>query len=141
MKTLKIIFLLILTVSFSCKEKPTSTKEKAKKETAKVVHYICANKCEGSGSETAGNCPVCKTPYTHNMAYHNNDFLKNGPLNVPKENLNTTTTTPTTTQSPAQNSAGVYHYTCSNGCSGGTGSAGKCGSCGSELAHNTAYHN
>ncbi|NNF83013.1 MAG: hypothetical protein HKM99_09750 [Flavobacteriaceae bacterium] len=40
----------------------------------------------------------------------------------------------------AQNTAGVFHYTCSNGCAGGSASAGACANCGNTLAHNQAYH-
>ena len=138
MKTINFLLILIFAITISCKEK--ESKVQVKKDTAKVVHYICANNCENSGSEVAGNCPVCKTPYTHNVAYHNGDFLQNGPLNVPKEGLNTTNQT-NQAASPAQNALGVFHYTCTNGCNGGAGSAAKCNSCGSDLAHNTAYHN
>jgi hypothetical protein len=42
---------------------------------------------------------------------------------------------------PAQNAAGVWHYTCAAGCAGGGAAAGPCSSCGSTLAHNQAYHN
>jgi len=41
---------------------------------------------------------------------------------------------------PAQNAAGVWHYTCSKGCPGGAGKAGPCATCGGTLAHNSAYH-
>lgn len=41
---------------------------------------------------------------------------------------------------PAQNSLGVWHYTCPNGHSGGAGSATACGECGTTLVHNTTYH-
>lgn len=41
---------------------------------------------------------------------------------------------------PAQNAAGVWHYTCSQGCAGGSGAAGVCAICGNALAHNAAYH-
>ena len=44
------------------------------------------------------------------------------------------------TAEPAQNAAGVWHYTCAKGCKGGAGGAGNCGTCGGALAHNTAYH-
>lgn len=138
MKAINFLLILITVLTISCKDK--EPKIKVKKETAKVVHYICANKCENSGSEVAGACPVCKTPYTHNLAYHNGDLLKNGPLNVPKEGLNTTTPT-NPSASPAQNAAGIFHYTCTNGCYGGAATVGKCTSCGSDLAHNTTYHN
>ena len=49
------------------------------------------------------------------------------------------TMTPPTAE-PAQNAAGVWHYTCGNGCKGGAGAAGTCGTCGGTLAHNQAYH-
>lgn len=48
--------------------------------------------------------------------------------------------TPAATTEPAQNAAGVWHYTCPNGCAGGAGSATACAKCGSTLAHNQAYH-
>jgi len=41
---------------------------------------------------------------------------------------------------PAQNAAGVWHYTCSKGCAGGAGSAIACAKCGTALTHNTGYH-
>ncbi len=50
------------------------------------------------------------------------------------------TTPPAATAEPAQNAAGVWHYTCPNGCAGGAGSAVPCGTCGTTLAHNAAYH-
>lgn len=48
---------------------------------------------------------------------------------------------PALTEEPAQNSEGVWHYTCTKGCVGGSGVAENCGICGSPLAHNQAYHN
>ena len=45
------------------------------------------------------------------------------------------------TPEPAQNAAGVWHYTCTNGCAGGAGSATPCATCGNTLVHNTTYHN
>jgi len=41
---------------------------------------------------------------------------------------------------PAQNAAGVWHYTCSKGCAGGAGSAIACTKCGTALTHNAGYH-
>lgn len=101
--------------------------------TGSVQHYICPNNCQGSGGASAGTCPVCGSEYEHNQAYHNQ------PASTP----NPAGQSPaiTTTPEPAQNAAGVWHYTCPSGCSGGAGSAGKCASCGGDLAHNTAYHN
>jgi len=63
----------------------------------------------------------------------------------PMEVLNSPTTPNATTPNPAtleppQNASGVWHYTCSKGCAGGSGAAGSCNNCGGPLAHNTAYH-
>ncbi len=41
---------------------------------------------------------------------------------------------------PPQNASGVWHYTCSKRCAGGSGSAGNCNTCGSLLVHNSLYH-
>lgn len=136
-----LIFIFTITLIACKEEKPKSVIDK--NNVAKnVKHYICNNNCENSGSDVAGNCPVCKTPYTHNVAFHSDDLLKSGPLNVQS---NATQTAPTNNNSnspaPAQNSAGVYHYTCSNGCNGGSGAVTNCNSCGEPLAHNQLYHN
>lgn len=97
-------------------------------------HYKCPNNCAGGTGPGAGSCPVCGTTMAHNTAYHSQ-----GAGSTPATpNVNIPQTT--NTSSPAQNAAGVYHYTCSNGCAGGAGSAGTCATCGSTLAHNTAYH-
>lgn len=95
--------------------------------TAGVLHYYCPNNCAGSGGDNAGTCPVCGTEYIHNQAYHDN------------QSAITTQTTPA--PEPAQNAAGVWHYTCANGCAGGAGSAVACAQCGSTLQHNPSYHN
>ncbi len=93
-----------------------------------VQHYYCPNNCAGSGGDNAGSCPVCGTEYVHNQAYHN-------------QPNNAITTNQTTVEEPPQNAAGVWHYTCPQGCDGGAGSAIACSQCGSTLAHNAAYHN
>jgi len=135
-----LLFIFVISLSACKKEKSKAVVDQNKN---KVIHYICDNKCENSGSDVAGNCPTCKNPYTHNTAFHANDLLKSGPLKV--ESNATQPTKPIGTApkqpSPVRNTAGVYHYTCSNGCNGGSGSAAKCASCGETLAHNQAYHN
>ncbi len=138
-KTFNIFLILALAITVSCKEEKPKTQPSKNKITATVKHYICMNKCENSGGPVAGICSTCNTPYTHNPAFHNDEFLKNGPLNVPKVNLgvNPKSNTPP----PAQNALGVFHYTCPNGCNGGSGSASKCTSCGAGLVHNQTYHN
>jgi len=114
--------------------------------TSGVSHYICPNNCEGSGGSAAGACPVCGSEYEHNQAYHDQP---GGGLPAITTTPGATTPgaatpgaiTPPTTLEPPQNANGVWHYTCTAGCSGGGGSAGKCATCGGDLAHNTAYHN
>lgn len=101
---------------------------------AGVQHYICPNNCQGSGGPEQGNCPVCGTAYLHNQAFHANDAQNQVPPTP-----NPVTQTPTA--EPAQNAAGVWHYTCAKGCPGGSGSATACATCGGTLAHNAAYHN
>ncbi len=57
---------------------------------------------------------------------------------------NTSPATATTPNSPTAptgpNANGQYHYTCTNGCAGGSGAGGTCVTCGGDLAHNQAYH-
>lgn len=100
-----------------------------------VEHYICPNGHIGSGAAAEGNCSECGAALVHNQAFHAND-----PNNAASQNIQTTTPTPTTPE-PAQNSAGVWHYTCANGCEGGAGAQGACPKCGGQMAHNAAYHN
>ena len=108
---------------------PNGTSANSVQNTAGVYHYTCSNGCAG-GSASAGTCPSCGNTLAHNAAYHANTN-------------NATPTSPFTTPTPANtgaNTAGVYHYTCGNGCSGGAASPGSCSNCGGDLAHNTAYH-
>lgn len=136
MKKLIPILILVLVGFTACK----SEKKKATEATAKteIKHYICDNKCEGSGSDVQGICPTCSKPYTHNQAFHDKDMFLNGPLNV-QSNSPQTPNTPRTPE-PARNALGVWHYTCPSGCAGGAGSAEACKSCGTTLAHNQLYH-
>lgn len=96
-----------------------------------VDHYTCPN--GHTGAAAAGSCASCGVALEHNPAYHNNEATTN-------PQISTTPATPTTADSPAQNAAGAFHYTCPNG-HPGAGAAGNCSSCGSALAHNQAYHN
>lgn len=102
-----------------------------------VFHYKCPNGC--GGGDAAGTCPVCGTAYVHNQAFHNQAPTSNTTNPVANANV-TTSGTQAQTPEPAQNAAGVWHYTCPNGCDGGAGSALACAQCGSTLAHNSLYH-
>ncbi|MBT8220509.1 MAG: hypothetical protein KJP00_11825 [Bacteroidia bacterium] len=126
---------------------PTTTAPSA---TGVVFHYICPNNCANSGGDAAGTCPVCGTAYQHNQAYHSQQTTttttpstnNNGLSPIIQQPSNPGVVPPTVnTPEPAQNVAGVWHYTCPSGCAGGGGSAVACSSCGSTLQHNTAYHN
>lgn len=143
MKILKFTLLLIAVLIVSCKnDKPNTVN--SKNTVNKVQHYICESNCENSGGDVAGNCPVCNNPYLHNTAYHANDLLKSGPIKVESNATNPTKATApaqNNTPSPAQNANGAYHYTCTNGCAGGSGTATSCKSCGTALTHNQLYHN
>lgn len=113
--------------------------------TGAVKHYICPKNCPNSGGDVAGTCPTCGSTYLHNDAFHNQGATTpaqpavSAPANV------SAPTAPTITMpqsnDPAQNAAGVWHYTCAKGCPGGSGAMGKCSKCGGDLAHNAAYHN
>lgn len=113
-----------------------------------VWHYTCPTGCVGGGA-AAGPCATCGATLAHNASYHNAAVSPN-PANVTSNTVQTTSSGTTPLQvppptqkppEPAQNAAGVWHYTCPSGCAGGGGSAAPCGSCGSTLAHNIAYHN
>lgn len=88
-----------------------------------VYHYQCPQGHEGG--DAAGTCSQCGLAYEHNQAWHNQAVQQ---VNQPAAE-------------PAQNAAGVWHYTCPNGHAGGAGSATACGECGATLVHNAAYHN
>lgn len=164
MKLIQLLTFLILCLSFSlssCKNKEAEAIRQQARENLPAVspnatpaapatqtppatpsvnsnepHYKCPKNCVGGTGASKGACPVCGTELAHNQAYHNNPTAPTSPT------INPATPAPNPAiPEPAQNAAGVYHYTCSNGCSGGAGSAGSCGSCGGALAHNPAYHN
>jgi len=127
-----------------------------------VWHYTCPDGHPGgSGSATA--CAQCGKTLVHNQAYHNNGnqptppvtqqitrpgevtpgstitFDPSNPGSATASGTNLTTPPPPTPE-PAQNAAGVWHYTCSDGHPGGAGSATPCAQCGKTLVHNQAYH-
>jgi hypothetical protein len=114
---------------------------------AGVWHYTCSKGCAG-GAGAAGNCATCGGPLAHNQAYHGsaNNMPATNPMTTPAATpapaptTATQATTPPQTTEPAQNAAGVWHYTCPKGCAGGAGSAAPCATCGGTLEHNQAYH-
>jgi hypothetical protein len=113
---------------------PTPTLLEPAQNERGVWHYTCSKGCAG-GSGSAVNCDNCGGLLAHNTTYHdkaNSTPASSAPF------ANPSAATPTA--EPSQNSAGVWHYTCSKGCAGGAGAAGSCSNCGGALAHNTAYH-
>ncbi len=108
---------------------------------AGVWHYTCTAGCSG-GAASAGTCSQCGGALAHNQAYHAQNNATSTPSTTAPIAPNNPTLKPpsATTPEPAQNAAGVWHYTCGAGCSGGAGSAGTCSTCGGALAHNPDYH-
>ena len=100
-----------------------------------VWHYTCKIGCPG-GAGSAVKCENCGNFLAHNTTYHGATSSTNS---SPMINPSATPAAPAAPE-PAQNSAGVWHYTCANGCSGGSGSASSCATCNGKLAHNSAYH-
>jgi len=146
------------TTSSTTPNLPTATNEKGEPalNAAGIWHYTCPSGCEGGGA-TAIPCPKCGTTLAHNTAYHNNGnttttTTSSNPISPVLTQPSTSALTspavgnlPTNNPiqkapEPAQNAAGVWHYTCPSGCAGGGGSATACATCGTTLAHNTAYH-
>lgn len=158
----KIITLLLVATIFlnSCKDSPKAPQQSTSESTkalepkaptnasttqprtlepaqnaAGVWHYTCIKGCPG-GAGTTGNCTNCGNVLAHNPAYHGSVNMNNSPSSAPF--ANPPATAPAATS--GQNSAGVWHYTCSKGCAGGSGVAGPCATCGEMLAHNVAFH-
>jgi hypothetical protein len=100
-----------------------------------VWHYTCRIGCPG-GAGKADKCKTCGNILVHNTTYHDKAPNLSNTSASPMVNPSTTPKAP----EPAQNAAGVWHYTCTNGCAGGAGGAGTCGTCNGTLAHNQAYH-
>nr|WP_321221675.1 hypothetical protein [uncultured Psychroserpens sp.] len=157
LKNLSIILFSLALFIYSCNDKSTtqkqdadtstnvveSTKEvtpPATKEPAQnangVWHYTCIIGCpEGAGSAT--KCKTCGNTLVHNTTYHANSANSANSAPFASANAANAATPP---PEPAQNAAGVWHYTCAKGHTGGAGSAVACGTCGETLAHNKAYH-
>ena len=79
MKTVKTILrILVLSVMFttvSCKDAKkedttTKTEQAEKKEYASA--YVCPMHCEGSGSDSEGECPKCGMDYVKNEDHNAN---------------------------------------------------------------------
>jgi hypothetical protein len=117
----------------------TTTLAEPAQNAAGVWHFTCPKGCTG-GAGAAGNCATCGGALAHNQAYHGqtNSMPAMNPMTIQAP---TTPATATPQQpEPAQNAAGVWHYTCAKGCAGGAGAPGNCATCGGALAHNQTYH-
>lgn len=105
-----------------------------------TLHYYCATHPEKGGSDQ-GSCPDCGAALIHNQAFHNTPATPAAPAATSTPIVPGSNPVAPATPAAATNAAGVYHYTCSNGCAGGAGAQANCTSCGNPLAHNAAYHN
>jgi len=136
---------------------PPATAEPAQNASG-VWHYTCPSGCAG-GAGSAVPCAICGTTLVHNQTYHANNNqptptpaittptsgnpikLGDGSSIAPMGGAPTAAAPPAAkTPEPAQNAAGVWHYTCSAGCAGGAGSAVACAGCDATLVHNQTYH-
>ena len=102
-----------------------------------VWHYTCRIGCPG-GAGIASKCTNCGNILVHNTAYHGTTSTTSTSPFADPSGTPAAVTPPT--PEPSQNSAGVWHYTCSKGCAGGAGSAVACSTCSATLTHNSAYH-
>lgn len=71
MKNFKIIFLFVAFLATglalsSCGSGTDNSDNTEKQGKEYTSAYVCPMHCEGSGSETAGKCPVCKMDYVLN---------------------------------------------------------------------------
>ena len=111
-------------------------------------HYICANNCEGSSANAAGNCQVCGEELVHNTAFHSGGGSSGeNTINLnDDDNSFSSKITPLggeagSSPAPAQATGDAsYHYICS-ACGGGGNAQGACPNCGEALTHNAAFHN
>lgn len=159
MKYIKILSILLLstvTTFYACNDKsdarkqdasdaievtdmqtpPSATTPEPAQNAEGIWHYTCEKGCAG-GAGAAGTCATCGGALAHNSAYHGNNNTMPTINPLPTNAMGAQATPPA---EPAQNAAGVWHYTCAKGCAGGAGAAGTCASCGGPLAHNQGYH-
>jgi len=106
---------------------------------AGIWHYTCPKGCAGgSGSATA--CTTCGTTLTHNQIYHSSEAPSITPDQAGTPGQKQGVSVSANQAEPPQNAAGVWHFICSKGCTGGTGAEGNCPKCGKPLLHNNTYH-
>lgn len=122
----------------SSQAKTTPALKEPAQNVAGVWHYTCRIGCPG-GSGTATQCKTCGNILIHNTTYHGNNTNAANTSNTNASPMINPSAAPAKPE-PAQNAAGVWHYTCSKGCVGGSGAAGNCTTCSGPLAHKSAYH-
>lgn len=81
MKTVKtilsVLVLGLMLTAVSCKDAKkedttTKTEQSEKKGKEHTSAYVCPMHCEGSGSETEGECPTCGMAYKKNKEHNAN---------------------------------------------------------------------
>lgn len=86
MKQIKLILtVLVFTVftltTYSCKSEGKKTEaktEQAKQGKEYTSAYICPMHCDGSGSDKAGDCPVCGMAYEKNKDHKDDGHSHDG---------------------------------------------------------------
>ncbi len=158
MKCINLLAALLLSIlAFSCMIDPAEKKTQERQQQPQILqpafvnpntlsggsggstaqqHYICPNGCSGSGGPAEGTCATCGTAYVHNAAFHNQ--TNSTPAQAPAFQPPNISVNDASTATAA--AGGVFHYTCPNGCAGGSSTQGACATCGTALAHNQAFH-
>jgi hypothetical protein len=119
-----------------------STSDAAKKYDENSSHFVCPNRCKGSGSEMRLKCPVCGTEYIHNenSPGHREEMARNAEQ---QKNVEVKVGDKTINVPKGDDYEHTAHYICPKGCKGsGSEAPGNCNVCASKLEHNqnATYH-
>lgn len=119
-----------------------STTDGAKKYDENSSHFVCPNRCKGSGSEMKLNCPVCGTEYVHNenSPGHREEMARNAEQ---QKNIEVKVGDKTVNVAKGDDYEHTAHYICPKECKGsGSEAPGNCSVCQTKLEHNqnATYH-
>jgi hypothetical protein len=115
-----------------------------------LSHYVCPDRCKGSGGDAPGKCPVCGKDYIHNDLFHQQSGnQQKAPVVTPNLNTGQNQINIDNTQKPKidieewkkKGPEYLAHYVCPSYCKGSGGAEmGKCPKCGKDYIHNDVYH-